>query len=325
MNEIVKEEISFTKLVKEEVSLIEGRTDDEYKALLAGFIKLNSNLVIRNNSWLISIKSENVKVAKLIFREIKRLYPVDARIIISEKKKLRVNKDNKIVHIEISKNVKEILKDLNIYSDEVGFDYLPAISMFKDKDVLRSYIAGSFLASGSVNSPITKNYHLEIATNNAEHAEYLIKVLKKFNLLTKSIQRRNQHVVYMKRSESISDFLNLIGAWQSLLKFEDIRIQRDQYNSVNRLFNCEISNEKKAMENGSQQKELIEWYDKSMGIKSLKESLRIVAEARLNNPEATYMELTEYIENEYHVSLSKPGLSYRMKKLLEKIETLKEK
>ena len=130
-------------------------------------------------------------------------------------------------------------------------------------------------------------------------------------------------MVYVKKSDQISDFLNLIGAWRNLLDFESYRIQRDQYNSLNRIYNCDISNEKRAMDTGMSQFKDIEWYDKKFGINRLDEPLRVVAKARLNNPEATYVELTEYIYQTNGIKLSKPGVSYRMKKVLEEIDRMK--
>ena len=311
---------SFTKNVKEEVALFDSRSVSEFKALLSGFIKINGNLVVRQGKWLVSIRSENVKVVTLIYKKIKQLYPVESRIIITEKKKLRVSGDNKIFYLEIENGVKDVLSDLEIYDEQQGFERLPSPNFLKGNEERKAYFAGAFLASGSVNSPINKNYHLEIAVNNLDYAQYLIRLAKKFNLEMKVIERRKQYVVYLKKSDQIADFLNIIGAWQNLFAYEEQRIQRDQYNSINRIYNCDISNERRAMANGMRQQEMIEWYSKTFGLNRLSEPLRIVAEARLENPEAAYVELTEYIYQKWHIKLSKPGLSYRLKKVMEEIE-----
>jgi DNA-binding protein WhiA len=85
------EEISFTKEVKEEITLIKRDDINERKALLSAFIKINGNILVRNGKLYISIKTENKKTARLIYGEIKKLYPVQIRIIVSEKKKLRIH------------------------------------------------------------------------------------------------------------------------------------------------------------------------------------------------------------------------------------------
>ena len=66
--------------------------------------------------------------------------------------------------------------------------------------------------------------------------------MNRFDLGAKYIVRRNQHVVYLKASEKISDFLRMIQANNAVLDFEDIRIQRDFHNSLTRLDNCEVAN-----------------------------------------------------------------------------------
>ena len=314
---------SFTRNVKEEVALFDDRTDLEFKSLLSGFIKINGNLVLRQGHWVITVRSENIKVVTLIYKKIRQLYPVNSRIIISEKKKLRSSEDDKVFYIEIDHGGREVLKDLGIYSEDKAFDALPSGELVSKQENRKAYLAGAFLASGSVNSPVNKNYHLEIAVNSLSYAEYLARMVKKFNIQMKIIQRRKQYVVYVKKSDQISDFLNLIGAWRNLLDFESYRIQRDQYNSLNRIYNCDISNEKRAMDTGMSQFKDIEWYDQKFGINRLDEPLRIVAKARLNNPEATYVELTEYIYQTNGIKLSKPGVSYRMKKVLEEIDRMK--
>ena len=55
----------------------------------------------------------------------------------------------------------------------------------------------------------------------------------------RTTERRSGYITYLKEAEKIADFLSLIGATASMLKFEDIRIVRDMRNSVNRIVNCE--------------------------------------------------------------------------------------
>lgn len=319
--ELRHEEVSFTKEVKEEITLIKRESDELIKSLLSAYIKINGNLLLRNNKWIILIKTENKKTARLIYGEMKRLYPVSSRIIVSEKKKLRIHEDNKVIFIEISDNVKEILEDLHIYSDEEGFKALPPLRWLSDYEKKKAYISGAFLASGSVNSPITKNYHLEVAVGDEIFADYLLRQWKKFMLEGKIIRRRNQFVIYIKKCEQIADFLKILGASKSLMRFESIRIQRDQLNSLTRIINCEVSNEQKAMEKGREQAEKIAWFKEKVGLDNLDQPLKELALLRLKNDEATYSELALEYEIEYGVVISKSGINHRMKKLMATIES----
>ena len=61
----------------------------------------------------------------------------------------------------------------------------------------------------------------------------------------------------------------MIGGYQALLKFEDVRIVRDMRNSVNRLVNCETANLNKTVSAAMKQVESIKLIDKEIGIENL--------------------------------------------------------
>ncbi|MEA4822381.1 MAG: DNA-binding protein WhiA, partial [Erysipelotrichales bacterium] len=206
-----EEKISFTHEVKNEICLTEERNISSNLALLSAFIKVNGSLLLRDNDWVIQIKTENKKIAKLIFSLTKSIFKSECRIIVSEKKRFKTNGNNKIILLEITNNVKNMLETLQIYNEKIGFTMLPKYEFLQNPDVKRSYIAGTFLASGSVNSPYTSNYHLEVAINSLEHANLLVNQLSKFYINGKIIKRRNQIIVYLKKSEQIADFLRVVG------------------------------------------------------------------------------------------------------------------
>jgi DNA-binding protein WhiA len=59
---------------------------------------------------------------------------------------------------------------------------------------------------------------------------------------SKIVARRKEWVVYLKRSDEISDFLILIGAKEACLQFENVRVDRDFANVDNRLRNIDTAN-----------------------------------------------------------------------------------
>ena len=319
------EEISFTKEIKDEIALRNDFSDAEMKALLSSFVKINGNLILRNNEWIVMVRTENKKIAKMIFSELKRLFHIDARITVTEKRRLRINLDNTIINIEIYTNAKNILNELEVYNSDSGFTTLPTKSIVSEAETRRAYIAGAFLAAGSVNSPATSNYHLEVATSGDDYADYLAKQLRKFNLDAKTIKRRNQHVVYLKKSEQIADFLRVVGAVKGLMKFEDVRIQRDQYNSMNRVYNCDIANDMKSIASGAKQVDVIDYIDKYFGLINLDQSLYTIAKIRLENSEASLNELAELYSEQTGKTISKSGINHRLRKIMEIGENLRRK
>lgn len=307
---------SFTREVKEEVAMMLERSPEESRAFLSAFIKLNGNLLVRENRLGLSIRTENKKIAKLLFLEIKKNFGVDARIIVSEKKRLKRRGDNTVIFLEIHQQVRLILEELEIMSNTMGSQINPSYTFLKDLELARHYLAGAFLASGSVNSPQTSNYHLEIGTTDEKYAQYLVRQMKRFYLDAKIVKRRNQHVVYLKRSEQIADFLRILSASKALIHFENIRIQRDSINSVVRVTNCDIANEMRIQEVGTRQQELLLALEARIGLNHLDDNMYALAQVRLEHPDASLSELSDHYYEKTHQRLTKSGINHRMQKLI---------
>ncbi|MCI8457817.1 MAG: DNA-binding protein WhiA, partial [Mammaliicoccus sciuri] len=125
---------------------------------------------------------------------------------------------------------------------------------------------------------------------------------------------------YLKEAEKISDFLSLIGGYQALLKFEDVRIIRDMRNSVNRLVNCETANLNKTVSAAMKQVESIQLIDKEIGIDNLPDHLREVARLRIDNQDVSIKELGEMVSTG---KISKSGINHRLRKLNEMADQIR--
>lgn len=302
--------MSFTSDVKKEICLYEWK-DCCKKAQLSAFLQISASLNFTSEGMNITCKSENVSTAKYIYQIVKELYEVEIELSIIKKMKL---KKNNVYVIKIKNKAMEILKDLEILSDD-GLQDHPSSKIVKGDCCVRAYLSGAFLASGSVNSPQKSNYHLEVACNNEKLAAYIMKQMNKFHLQAKQIKRRNQEVVYIKASDKISDFLKCVGASTSLFAFEDTRIQRDFMNSLTRLDNCELANEMKSIKAAQDQIENIDRIDNFVGLDSLPKNLYEVAILRKENPEASLNELCFAYEEKYQEQISKSGIRHRLNKI----------
>jgi len=137
-------------------------------------------------------------------------------------------------------------------------------------------------------------------------------------LNARTTKRRNGYIVYLKEAEKIADFLQVIGATNSMLKFEDIRIVRDMRNSVNRLVNCENANINKTVAAAERQIENIKHLQATVGLDSLPDKLREIAVLRLENPEVSLKELGDMVPSG---PISKSGINHRLRKLNELAES----
>ena len=309
--------MSFSSDVKAEISLIE-REPCCQRAQLAAMVQLLSSLTISSNGMQLVIRSENPTVAKTIWKLIKKLYNVDTQLSVIKKAKL---KKNGIYVIRVLNETRRILEDLELWTQN-GLQYSPSNQLIKNECCAKAYLAGCFMAAGSINSPVKTNYHLEIATNAEEHTIYIQKVMKKLHMPAKTIQRRKQYVVYIKSSDLITDFLAHIGATDSLFAYAEIKIQRDYMNSITRLENCATANDVKSIQAGEKQIKAIEKIKEVRGLEYLDEKIREVAQLRLEFPDASINELAIEYEQRTGTVLSKSGMKHRLNKLEEIAEKL---
>ncbi|MBR0427045.1 MAG: DNA-binding protein WhiA [Clostridia bacterium] len=172
----------------------------------------------------------------------------------------------------------------------------------------RAFVRGLFMGSGSVNNPENK-YHLEIKVENSELIKFLIEVLKDFNINLKSIEKG----IYIKEGEEISKFLAFIGANKSVLEFEQIRVQRDMNNKINRLVNCKTANLNKILNASVEQINAIKKLKENGNFNKMDKSLQELAELRLEYPDMPLAELGKKLKN----PVGKSGVNYRLKKIIE--------
>src|SRR5690606_849576 len=269
---------------------------------------MNGSISFTNKRIVADVLTENAAIARRIYSLIKKLY--DAEVEIFVRKKMRLKKNN-IYIVRLIERVKDILADLKIVGEEYRFNNEIAPELILESCCQRAYLRGAFLAGGSVNNPETYSYHLEISTLYQEHGEALINLLEQFELNGKLLERKKGFIVYMKEAEKISDFLNIIGAHNALLRFEDVRIVRDMRNSVNRLVNCETANLNKTIGAAIRQVENIKFIDKTIGIDALPEKLQEIAKLRLEYQDVTLKELGEMVSG----GISKSGINHRLRKI----------
>ena len=305
---------SFTSQVKEELVSNTYPSNDRLRALLSAYIRINGSLVFRHKRTLLQLNMENAKVGKFIYQNINDIYNTKAELIVKERKNLNKTKS---YMIEIDDDSETIMDDLEISFLEGKISK----NIVKNDDTISGYLAGAFLAAGSVNSPVTSNYHLEIALNSENYAKWLAKLFAKYknsNIEPKITSRRDQYVLYFKKSDQISNFLIMIGAVSSCLEFEDVRADRDLNNSYNRLTNMDTANMKRTIETGKRQAEEIRIIDQYLGIDNLgniKE--RELCHLRLENEAASLQELADLMSERFKKTITKSNINHLFRSIHE--------
>lgn len=303
---MIDSRISFTQRIKEELASIPF--EGEYiRAILGAFAKLSGRISINNKGTNLVLETENAKIAKFIYLLIQKRY--DVLPTFSYRKKMKFDKKISFL-LQINDKADEILSDLEIDI----FDNNPIKSYLKKDDMVRAYFVGAFLATGSCNDPHSSNYHLEISSQEEELIKYLLKLLSRNKLVrfnAKMIQRRNQYILYIKKSDQIVNFMAYIGASESCLAFEEIRVERDFINNDNRLQICADANYKKTTSSAAKQLEDIAIIDRVVGIHNLNnQKMKILCYLRRENEDLSMSELADLLGQELNISVSKSNVNH---------------
>lgn len=298
--------MTFARSVKEELTrkpLVKREMLPELSALL----RINSDVEIRSDGTFIVFQSNNIPITRRFFSLVKELY--DSEMDLLSKKDLKLK--NRGMVVVVKTNTQAIINEHSLIDANISEYEL----LTQTNDEKRAYLRGAFLAGGSVNDPAKPTYHLEIFVRSKKEAILIQRMMNHFELNAKITQRRTGLIVYVKEADAISKFLMLIGAFDGVFKFEDLRIQRDFNNSINRLINCEIANEKKTLEAANEQLLQIKLIKQYRDVELLDEKLLEIINLREENPDASLNELAVAFEQKTGERISKSGINHRLQKI----------
>ena len=275
-------------------------------------------VVDKDQTHILKLQTESTILTKKIFLLLKQVFRVSAELTtrsISAKKNLY----ELVLTPEETTLVLAACKLTVAEEEKNGRPLVIEPAIVTKSCCRRNFIRGAFLAAGSVSNP-NKAYHFEIVVHNKEMAEAVQQVANSFALDAKIVKRKKYYVVYLKEGAMIVDILNVMEAHISLMDMENVRILKDMRNDINRRVNCETANIKKTVNAARRQIEDIEYIEKTKGLKYLNDSLRVVAEIRLAEPDANLVELGEMLDP----PVSKSGVNHRLRKISSIANTLRE-
>jgi len=297
--------MSFSSDLKESLSKISNLANKEIvKYELIGYLISNNTIFQRGKISYSTASQYNINRFNKLISNLNILdFKIDLKgkiytIILPKIENLNeIQYENK--DIVLSNTIIEELKNTDISKE--------------NQDIyVKSLIRGIFLGSGSVNNPENK-YHLEIILSTKQNAEIIKELLDKLEIKMKLLERKSGYSLYIKDADEISKFLAFIGANSAVLKFEEIRVIRDMKNNINRKVNCETANITKTINAAVKQIDAIKKLKKTGKFENLSDSLKEIAELRLENPDASLIELGEMLKN----PIGKSGVNHRLKQIEE--------
>ena len=299
--------MTFNTSLKDEISKNVYSSVDACSELSA-FVRCNSKITSKQ----IIITLENASVARKIYKDIKTVFNISSNITVRNQNRFRVKQ---IYILTINENIDYIKKVLNVNEK---------INLESDEEKI-AFLEGAFLAIGNVTNPQTSRYHLEYICKNEKIAKEIDNLLKYFKINSKIIKRGYKFVVYVKNGDNISDILKMFKATESLFFFEDIRIYRDHKNMVNRLNNCELSNQTKSIQTGLKQLNEINYIIDNDLLSLLDDNTKIICEIRKKYPESSLAEIAQIANVEYGYNIGKSGVNHHFIKINNLVKRHKER
>lgn len=311
--------LSFSYNVKQELSRISSNACCQ-KAEMASLMRMAGTIKIigGQNKRLLQIQTVHAPTARRIFKLLRKHFDFQAEIAVKRNSFLK-NRSLYIIALNLNECL-EMLKETGILGKTEG-DFVQRNSfnpkIIKKRCCKGAFLRGAFLGSGSISNP-KGSYHMEFVTADKDMSNALNEVINSFGINSRIVERKSNYMIYLKDGNQIADMLGIIGAHNSLLKFEDIRVLKNMRNSVNRMVNCETANLNKTIDASVRQIECINYLREHKLFDELPKNLKQVAELRLEYPDLSLKELGQMLDP----TLSKSGVNYRLNKIEKTVENL---
>jgi cell division protein WhiA len=298
---------TFTGIVKEELTT-KPYDDERLRAIFSGFIKVNGRYSLSNDGQKIILSSMYSKIARFMYETGVYIFKTQASFAYRQSPRFSKRREYVVI---FEHQVDRILEQIHLDFFSSGDDYL---KQFQSPNLIAGFLAGVFLASGSVTHPESSDYHLEMTSEDEGllySIQQLLKKVKHFRFSFKLTMRQQKHVLYLKKSDEIANFLIFLGATDATLEYENIRVARDFSNSENRLQICQNANMNKTIIAAQKQIEDIKLIDEVVGLKTLdNEKIVTLCQLRLNNDSSSLEELAVMMRQQYKETMSKSNLNH---------------
>jgi cell division protein WhiA len=287
------ERSSFTEAVRQELSRTPIEGDARPRAELSGIVRLAGSLAVPGGEpgrLRLEVATTSGAVARRTFGLLQHRYGVRPELVVRAPGGVR---RRTVYGVHIGTSGRHIAHDLQVI-DARGrpLDELPA---GLEGRVGVAYVRGAVLAAATVSHP-SREPHLELAVGSARVAEGLAELIHGIVGGTVSVVDGSRRRVVLKSGERIGELLAALGATRAFLDWDDRRLRRQLRGEANRLANADGANLRRTIEASAEQVRAVETAIAALGWGQLDEALRVVALARLANPEASLAELGELVD-----------------------------
>jgi len=289
---------SFSQDVKDELCEVRFK-QPEALAELAAMLLFGENII---NGELL-LRTENAAIAARIQLLLRKG--------ISEEANIDILKGRRHYCINVLPDVAERAGVFFSEDGEIALDE----DIYESDENKRAFLRGAFIISGTITDP-QKGYSCELLTYNENMSYLAAEILENFGIRANTIKRNNYYVTYLKDKNSVSDFLNIIGAHRLMMNLMVTQIEKDINNRENRTSNCQAANLDKTITASAIQSNAIMKLMKLPLWDNIDEETKKLAEVRLK-----YFDLPlAAIGEKMSPKMTKSSVNRRMKKLIDLAE-----
>lgn len=249
----------------------------------------------------VAISSENQDFIKRLQFLCSKIHDVKPEIVCCKK---------------ISKKTKREMNLFEIILPEFEYGMCDSEELFTNLEndcCGKSFLRGLFMMRGTVTEPSVRSVHLESGFKSEVLRDKAVQIMQLHGLNVKKGMRREAYTFYIKDSESVSDFLTMIGAQKARFDFDNAKAMREINNQSNRAINIDVANYDKVSISSSKHLAAIRFLLEHDMYESLPDELRSAAKVRMEYPDASLAELCK----KHSPPLSKAGINHRLNRIKE--------
>lgn len=308
---------SFTEDIKNEITSSPISDRGEMLAMLSAFIRTSGSIISYGGVYGFELVTENERTGEYFMDMLETSFSIFPKI--SGAKFDVLTKKDKLAFQCVDGNSENLLKEMKILRQGADGKFLVFSlddGLIETAERRRAFLKGAFLGGGSCTLPdggeySRSGYHFEVVFSNKLVANGFCELLLDFEVLSKSVSRKDNAVVYVKSKEVISDILYEMSCVKCLEKLNRVVEAKDLRNNANRVNNCSVSNIDKTLTASVKQVQAIEIISETIGLKRLPKPLFEVATGRLADTNASMQELSQ------RLGISKSCLNHRFRKIQE--------
>lgn len=212
-------------------------------------------------------------------------------------------------------------------------DTLPENLFCGDEQGRRAYLRGLFLTCGYLGVPDEINEWVNVKTKGGYSMEFNLNssivlepirdlICLEAQLDTDAVRTRTRtNVVYVRTAEAVEAILAAMGSMSGVLALNEIMLERQIKNDVNRVSNFDLANIDKSLKASEKQLRDIELIERVMGLDDLPDSLRATCLLRREYPDLGIAELGQ----KFLPPVGKSCVNHRLRKIAEIAEEIRKK